>query len=1044
MADKTVVVRIVLRANQLSSGLKGASNDVSRFATTVERGTDKAASSALALGAASATAGKVLLVGIGGALAVSAKAAIDFESSLAGVAKTTDLAGSAFAKAGSPLAAFGQALRSLSLRIPINVNELAAIAEAGGQLGIQVPNLIEFTEVMAAMGVSTNISATEAAEGFARFANIMGTSQDQFGRLGSIVVDLGNKFATTEAEILHFGTRLAPIGKTVGMTEEEVFALSSALTSLGVPAERGGTALQRIFMDMQAAVISGDESLTAFAKAARMTEEEFSDLFQDSPAEAFSTLVRELDRTNQSGGSALATLRELGIIEQRSIQVILAAANGWETVADSIEVANEAGAEGNALFVEAARRYGTSASQIQILSNSFNDLRIEIGNALLGSGGLSSGIDFLREFFRVIKDNLPVLGNLASVLATVAAIRLGATAFRGLKEGIDQLRALRAGTEAVTRGMAAMRLGMLGLNTAVFAAIAVAGILITKWAAAAAKAAELRRMARELSEEFESGADPIETFISTFRDQEILDPRFEEQLHEVGLSYEDLVRGVQTADSALQGVANASTVDFYKELAAVTGETEEALRDAFGGRNIGEINNNIRDFQEGIKGAAEIVDAFFDMKADEVRNGLIEAGLGAKFTTEQLDGMADAAVRAADVSTSVEDIVASFTEGTPGRRQPGGRIVEGLETSNRAIKQTWEDMLMTSEEGEGRIEDFFDSLGSTTEEFVGTLEDSFIEVKDAIMGSFPAWDEYEQKSIDSLNKVIEAQDLYLEDLRDGFNLQEELQGEVSGNVLNFIENLDPATKGALARYRETNREGFNAWVADIDENLTEAGGLINDFWGLELPGALEVGFNQIMATALHNARGLELPGEQTAQAFIDGLMSQMENLPAEHQDDFMAFIAAAFSDKEFLASIGLSAGDPIVQGLLSALSGLSEKAIPLVRDEFGRLQRDMRARWEAASPSKVTMRLGEDITQGLFVGMEDETQRQLASSRLSVQNQIFNPNPTMNVQVKPQGGSRDIHIYYPEHKSDDVVDGVRKASILAGLQREAEVAIGPG
>lgn len=1046
MADKTVVVRIVLRANQLSSGLKGAATDINRFGVDVERGADKAASSALALGAASATAGKLMLVGIGGALAVSAKASIDFESALAGVAKTTDLAGSAFAKAGSPLAAFGEALRSLSLRTPINVNELAAIAEAGGQLGIEVPNLIEFTEVMAALGVSTNLSATEAASGLARFANIMGTAQDQFGRLGSIIVDLGNNFATTEAEILHFGTRLAPIGKTVGMTEEEVFALSAALTSLGVPAERGGTALQRMFMDMQAAVISGDESLTAFADATRMTREEFATLFQESPAEAFAVLAENLDITNDSGGSALATLRELGIIEQRSIQVILAAANGWETVAESIDMANEAGAEGNALFVEAGRRYGTSASQIQILSNAFNDLRIEVGNALLGSGGLAAGIDFLREFFRIIKDNLPLLGNLARVLATIAATRIAASMFGGLKEGIDKFRALRAGVEGASRATAALSLATLGLNTAVFAAIAVAGILITKWAAAAAKAAELRRVARDLAAEIEAGADPVDALIESLREQEIFTPEFEGMLLNLGLSLEDLVGGIGDADSAFSKLTQGDVAGFLAEVSEMTGKTAEELQLILGGgprqpgvpRTQGAIVKEIEGIQAALGDAQEIMDAFFENKSNEVRTGLIEAGLGAKFTAEQLKAMADAAVRAADIRVPADSIIASFLTGTPGRRHPGGGVAGQMAEAAVDIERSWQDILMTSESGESKIDDFFDSMADSADDFSGELADSFLEVKETIMGSFPAWDEYEQATIESLDKVIEAQDLYLEDLRDGFNLQEELAGTASERVIEFIENLDPATKAALARYRETNRSGFDQWLTELDGNLAEAGVLTGQFWEQALPGHLEEGFATLVGMARTKAEELGLPGEETAQAFFEGLMEQMSLLPEQHQDAFLQYIAGLFSDTEFLRSMGFDAGDPVVQGFLDALSTLAGRAASVMAEQKRLMDWRMRKELEIGSPSKWAMRLGREIPRGFYMGMEDEGEAQLRRSTFAQSPTQMIPAPMVNVNVPRQPGGRTTNITIVSPRTQDLRGDIQQGLLSESLVGEVE------
>src|SRR5690606_23384269 len=134
------------------------------------------------------------LVAIG---ALSAKAAIDFESSFAGIRKTVNASEAEFGRLAT-------GMRNLSKEIPINVNELNKIGEAAGQLGIKTENILGFTETMAKLGVTTNLSSEEAATSLARLANITQMPQTEFDRLGSTIVALGNNFATTEREIVEF------------------------------------------------------------------------------------------------------------------------------------------------------------------------------------------------------------------------------------------------------------------------------------------------------------------------------------------------------------------------------------------------------------------------------------------------------------------------------------------------------------------------------------------------------------------------------------------------------------------------------------------------------------------------------------------------------------------------------------------------------------------------------------------------------------------------------------------------------------------------
>lgn len=119
---------------------------------------------------------------------LSAKAAIDFESSMASVRKTIDMSNSEFEQ-------MSQAIRNMAKEIPASTEEIAAVAEAAGQLGIEKENVIAFTRTMIDLGESTNLTADEAATAFARFANITQMPQDKFEQLGSTVVELGKIIA---------------------------------------------------------------------------------------------------------------------------------------------------------------------------------------------------------------------------------------------------------------------------------------------------------------------------------------------------------------------------------------------------------------------------------------------------------------------------------------------------------------------------------------------------------------------------------------------------------------------------------------------------------------------------------------------------------------------------------------------------------------------------------------------------------------------------------------------------------------------------------
>lgn len=189
---------------------------------------------------------------IAGAVTAVTTAAVKWESAFAGVKKTNDEIVDSNGNIVYSYSDLEKGLRDLAKELPASHEEIAGVAEAAGQLGIQTDNVVSFTKTMIDLGESTNMSAETAATSFARFANITQMSQKDFERLGAVVVDLGNNLATTESEITEMGLRLAGAGKQVGMSQAEIMSFAAALSSVGIEAEAGGTAFSKVMVGTNA------------------------------------------------------------------------------------------------------------------------------------------------------------------------------------------------------------------------------------------------------------------------------------------------------------------------------------------------------------------------------------------------------------------------------------------------------------------------------------------------------------------------------------------------------------------------------------------------------------------------------------------------------------------------------------------------------------------------------------------------------------------------------------------------------------------------
>ena len=347
-------------------------DDMDRTLAEVEENAARRAEAFQMAGQGMLVAGAAITAGLG----MAARAAIQWESDWAGVTKVLDATPEQTER-------LEESLRALALQIPATHSELAGIAGAAAQLGIESQNIIAFTETVAAMGVATDMVAEEAAMQMARFSAIMGTPQESVGQLGAAIVELGNNSAATESEIMTMAMRIAGAGSTVGLTEGEVLGFAAALTSVGMEAEAGGSAVSRVLLSINDAVSSGGADLQQFAQVAGVSASAYSEAWRDDPAVATQEFVAGLSRMQSEGENVNATLGRLGLGEIVVRDALLRMAGASDLVGESLERGNTGWEENSALVEEAAARYATTESQIQLARNAINETGISIGETLL-------------------------------------------------------------------------------------------------------------------------------------------------------------------------------------------------------------------------------------------------------------------------------------------------------------------------------------------------------------------------------------------------------------------------------------------------------------------------------------------------------------------------------------------------------------------------------------------------------------------------------------------------------------------------------------
>lgn len=395
--------------------------------------------------------------------------AIEFESAYTGVLKTVD---------GTPeqLQRIKEDILDLSTNVPTAAADIAAVAEAAGQLGIAVEDITNFSSVMIDLGESTNLSSDEAASSLAKFANITRMNADNYSNLGSVIVDLGNNFATTEADIVSMATRLASTGEITGLSEAQIMAVSTALSSVGIEAEAGGSSVSKLLKEFEVMYQNGSEDLKDYADVAGVSLKEFREIYGEDSLKAVSMFISGLNDVERNGRNAVQILSDLDITEIRMSNAVLSLAASDGILTKAVDIANTAWEENTALAEEAGKRYQTTESQIQMAKNSINNAGIALGEVFTpyvaeAARGINefarNTADWVRENPNAVKHAALFAGKLGGVTVAFKGLNLAWTGVKTLGKGIEKTFAMGAG---------AANAAALGIS-----AVAIAGMAAYEW-----------------------------------------------------------------------------------------------------------------------------------------------------------------------------------------------------------------------------------------------------------------------------------------------------------------------------------------------------------------------------------------------------------------------------------------------------------------------------------------------------------------------------------------------------------------------------------
>lgn len=801
----------------------------------------------------------------------SAKFAIDFEDSFAGVKKTVDATPEQLAKIKQGIIDLSTTGIDGRGAIPQTATELNELAAAGGQLGISQENIIDFTEVMAQMGSATNLVGEEGAATLARFQNVMGVGQNEIRNIGSAIVDLGNHSATTESEIAEMALRMGKYGSSVRMSAADVLGYSAALSSLGIEAQMGGSAIGRTWLSIETAVASGGEGLTKFAKYSGKSAEEFKEQWNTDSSGAFNGLLKGL----QSAENLTVALDDLGINNTQDIQAMMALVNGYDLVTESVNRSNTAYQENTALQEEFNAKNETTASKLANTKNNIVEAARSIGETMLPSikDASTTVADFAKGLSQMSDEQKKVVVNTgATVIALGALSKVGVGVIKGAGDFVEGLGVISDKLPIIADATSAIKVSTAGLGSSFSALAPIFGAVL----APAAVVAGYKVIADHVTEAIENNAKLGQSYKELYSQWQDADnqvshlenlrseyEKLNESINSGTLNPEELESAKNRINDIMQEI-KATTNDDTIKLMIDTGEFDTALAMAV---------SNAKDSANEIKDALDLTSGKKAQKAvSEGYNALQKGssyGMDYKNQKEEMRGWLQQATDVKEKYQQLqEEMTAAYASGDKERRQKAIQARDAFvnEMTDSEFSKAYEKM-QGQKFSFGEMKD--------VQKQVDNIKAAYNEISTSI----EKMDERANNGRESLQAVAEVVTSESMNLNGFKNMQEVF--ESGGNAVDLVckqikstmtdlgfENQDIAAQIALFK------NGFQDLQGAINNNALDA--VVNDF----VKQGKEIGLTseEIVTKAALMKNGFSDIQQAVASGDVSGLVKDLSSL----------------------------------------------------------------------------------------------------------------------------------------------------------------------
>lgn len=285
------------------------------------------------------------------------------------------------------------------------------MATTAGQFGLRASDdILRFVETLGRLEFATDVAGEQGAQSLIRILNVTRQGVRDIDRFGSAIVTLGNNLEATESQILETTSEVARAIAAFGGSAQDAAAIGATLRAIGVESEAGGTAIQRIFVDIDKAVSEGGKALNDFARITNRSAEQLRKDFGQDSVKVFISFVEGLQRIRASGGNVTKELLDLGLNSQRLLKAIQPLSLNFDKLQTAINLSNTSFRENRALVQESDQAFQSQEAALTLAGNAVDRVQRAIGEFLnpvviASAKSFTEAADAVTNFFNSLRED---------------------------------------------------------------------------------------------------------------------------------------------------------------------------------------------------------------------------------------------------------------------------------------------------------------------------------------------------------------------------------------------------------------------------------------------------------------------------------------------------------------------------------------------------------------------------------------------------------------------------------------------------------------